>query len=116
MRIMRNVLLLVFCCFLYVPSALAQNGAVIARGDIYTFWAEWDGDIFVAYANSLGLSAFCGLDTETVEGQWKIIEQPNGKSKYHDNGDYFTQVYYQLSPEEFFSDYCGYWESGPKLI
>lgn len=114
MRTIRNILLLVFCCFLYLPSALAQNGAVIVRGEMMTFWAEWEGDLFVAFANSPALSAWCGLDTEAVEGEWKIIEQPSGEfKKWHDNGDYFTQVYYQLPPEEFFTDPCGYWESGP---
>ena len=73
MKIIRNVLLLVFCCFLYVPSAVAQNGAVIVRGEMMTFWAEWDGDLFVAFANSAALSAFCELDTETAEGEWKVI-------------------------------------------
>ena len=113
MRIIRNVLLLVICCFLYVPSALAQNGAFIERGEMQTFFAEWDGDIFVAYANSQGLDFFCGLDTEPVEGEWKLIDQPNGKFKYNSTGDYFIQVYYQLSPDDFFNDYCEYWENGP---
>ena len=114
MKIIRSVLFLLICCFLYQPSVLAQNGAVIVRGDMFTFWAEWDGDLFVAFANSAALGAFCGLETETVEGKWKIIEQPIGEfKKWHDNGDYFTQVYDQISVEEFFVDPCGSWQNEP---
>ena len=112
---MRAKILLTLVVLVFSVSVSAQNGAVLERGQMHTFWAEWDGETFAAFATSNALYNICGLETDGAEAEWTIITLPSDIVKFRANGNYMTRVYSPMSPGEFFSDPCWYWQNGPMI-
>jgi hypothetical protein len=125
MKFVVKAIFLLFLCMIYAPATIAQNGAVITSQDMEVLYIEWEGDTVAYFANSLGLKNLCGIHTDPYyEVEFKFIEQPNGITKRHVNGDYFIHVHYPASLTDIISCgdpnvfvcACDYWESGSNLV
>lgn len=114
MRIMRNVLLLVICCFLYVPSALAQNGAVVVKDQGLFAFSEYNGDGLLAVMSS-DSEFFCNFDGDLIFYDWMTVIRPDGSIKYHDRAFFFTRVFF-TTPEAFWADPCASWNNYDLIV
>lgn len=114
MRIMHNVLLLVICCFFYVPSALAQNGAVVVKDQSLFAFSVYNGDGLLAVMSS-DSEFFCNNDGDLIFYDWMTVTRPDGSIKYHDRAFFFTRVFF-TSPEAFWADPCASWNNYDLMV
>ena len=115
MKFVRNLLLLSIICLLNAPIALAQNGAVIVRGQDNFGDFFWDGeDLLVVVSTDLGF--FCADEVDLFPYDWMELWRPDGSLKFHENGNLFTRVYQPATPDDFWGpdgDPCPFIEGGP---
>jgi hypothetical protein len=109
-------LLLCIFCLLNTPVALAQNGAVVTKGETLIGWWDWNGEDVMALHSS-DLEAFCDEPGDLIWTDWLEVVRPDGSIKYHERGAYFTRVFYPATlPEDTFDNWCDLWNNDLLLV
>jgi len=101
---------------IYAPLALAQNGAVITRGE-FIFGGVESNDENVILLYSSDSEGFCGATLgELLWVNHMEVLRPDGTIKYHDKGKFFARVYYPATWDDVGDDPCVLWNDSSLLI
>jgi len=114
MKIFHNSLLFLLVCLLYAPVVSAQNGAVIVRGETLYAWSDWNGESIVT-VHSSDSELFCD-GGEQMWVDWMEVWRPDGTVKLHENGHFFTRVFYPATPADFDADPCAFWNNASLMV
>ena len=117
MKSIRICIWLCAICLLTTPVALAQNGAVVTRGDELYGWYDWNGENVLAIQSS-EIEFFCFWPelSDVIWVDWMEVLRPDGTFKYHDKGDYFTRVFFPATPDDFDADPCALWNNADLMV
>ena len=116
MKSLGMFLFICIICLLNAPIALAQNGAVVLRGEdvLGSAWTD-DAGLFVMAATDAEL--FC-TDPEDWDAtlNWMMVIRPGGSIKYQDRGAFFTRVFFPATWDDFFTDACALWNNFDDMV
>jgi hypothetical protein len=116
MKYIHRFLFLSLLLLIYAPLALAQNGAMITRGELLFGGIESnDEDVILMYASDS--NGFC--EAELGDLLWVTymeVLRPDGTIKYHDKGKFFARVYYPATWDDVGDDPCVLWNDDSLLI
>lgn len=115
MKFVRNLLLLSIICLFYAPIALAQNGAVVVKGEVVGAWGWKENDLI-----AIGLTDVDFLCVPPEE--WDefydvmVLTRPDGSIKYKEGGALYTRVFFSETWSDFFDDPCAFWNNPDILV
>ena len=114
MKFVRNLLLLSIICLLNAPIALAQNGAVVVRGEVVGAWGFLEDGLMALGVTDMDF--FCAPEDELDELYDTLtVIRPDGSIKYKEGGALYTRLFFDVTWDDLFSDFCGFW-SNPDFI
>lgn len=114
MKTIRNFFWLCAVCILSTQFAFAQNGAVVIKGQDLWGWSDYNGDGLLAVMSS-DSEFFCNEDGDLIFYDWMQVLRPDGTIKYHDQGHYFTRVFF-TTPDAFWADPCASWNNYDLMV
>ena len=114
MKFVRNLLLLSIICLFYAPIALAQNGAVVVRGEVPYGWAWKDNDLIAVGLTDVDLLCFPPEEGDKFLDTMEVT-RPDGSIKYKESGALYTRLFFSETWDDFFADPCVFWNNGPLL-
>lgn len=114
MKFVRNLLLLAIICLFYTPFASAQNGAVVVRDEVVGAWGFLEDGLMVLGVTDMDF--FCSPEEEWDEFYDSMeVTRPDGSIKYKEGGTLYTRLFYEVTWDDLFNDFCGFW-SNPDFI
>ncbi len=115
MKSIRVFLWLCVICLFSTQVAIAQNGAVVVKGQDLTAWYNYNGDDGLLAVMSSDSELFCNQDGDLIFYDWMEVMRPDGSVHFHDRGHYFTRVFF-MTPEVLFADLCASWNDYDLMV
>ena len=114
MKSIRYLLFLIVVCMIGAPVAMAQNGAVVVRDETVGAWGWLEDGLMVLGVTDMDF--FCAPEDEWDEFyDTTMVIRPDGSVKYKEGGALYTRLFYEVTWDDLFDDFCGFW-SNPSFI
>lgn len=114
MKSRRIFLWLCVICLMSTQLAVAQNGAVVEKGQDLFAYTVYNGDDLLAVM-SADSEFFCNDEGDLSFVDWMAVIRPDGSVKYQDRAHWFTRVFL-TTPEEFWVDPCASWNNYDLMV
>jgi hypothetical protein len=88
-----------------INIAYAQNGAFVVKEEVLDGFWSFDG-VETLSIHSGDIDYFCGDFSDVMLSDSLWVIRPDGSIKFQIKGHYHTRVFYPMTPDLFWSDFC----------